>query len=41
MYISDYAVVIITDESKRNADKTLKETVKDLMEFCFDHSEPV
>lgn len=41
MYVSDYAVVTITDESKRSADKTLEETVKDPVEFCFDHSEPV
>lgn len=41
MYVSDYAVVIITDETKRSADKTLKETVRDPGAFSFDHSEPV
>ncbi len=39
MYVSDYAVVIITDESKRNADRTLKEIVKNPEIFCFDHPE--
>jgi hypothetical protein len=41
MYVSDNSVVIITDESRRSADKTLKETVRDPTAFCFDHSEQV